>query len=380
MADTASRSITTPPASPSALHQWVSGAPLEFPSTARTATDYNAAGAGIPPASTPRTASDSLPSIAEVLSSPATILPDPQPDGRHAALTYLLDLSPGSRRVIANRLDQLAASVLPGTDHRSFPWHRLEAQHVTMLRAMAVERYAPGTARQALSALRQVLKECWRLGYYDFDHFKRLSDMRKVPGVSLPAGRAIGRLEFLALMNACDSSRVSHARDRAALALLFGAGARRSEAVRLNLADYDCSARTVLLHGKGGKDRRVPLVRWAWLCVDAWLDIRGRDPGALLQPVRASGAIVRARLSGTSLYQQLARMIERAGVAHLSPHDLRKTFATSVLEETSDLAATQRLLGHSSPATTTIYDRRGEKAARAAVDTLESWFQLHLVT
>ncbi len=143
----------------------------------------------------------------------------------------------------------------------------------------------------------------------------------------------------------------------------------------MDVEEYDAGGRRVLLHGKGGKDRWVPLVRWAWLSIDTWLDVRGREPGALLQPVRASGRIVRARLSSTAIYQQLERVIARAGAAHLSPHDLRRTFGTAVIERTSDLAATQRLMGHASPATTTLYDRRGDKTARAAVDTLDGWWE-----
>jgi integrase/recombinase XerD len=154
-------------------------------------------------------------------------------------------------------------------------------------------------------------------------------------------------------------------RDRALLELLYSTGARISEAVGIDLDDVDARARTVLLRGKGGKQRLVPVGRPALAAVEAYrvrarpaLATRGRGVAALLLNARG------ARLSRQSAWHALRAAAEIAGVAReVSPHTLRHCFATHLLAGGADVRVVQELLGHASVTTTQIY-------THVTVDTL----------
>ena len=148
-------------------------------------------------------------------------------------------------------------------------------------------------------------------------------------------------------------------RDRALLDLLYGTGARISEAVGLDVDDLDLRAGSVLLHGKGGKDRLVPLGQYARSAVDGYL-VRGRPVLAAAGRGGGGGAVFLnhrgGRLSRQSAWTALRLAADRAGItSEVSPHTLRHSFATHLLDGGADVRVVQELLGHASVTTTQIY-------------------------
>ncbi|MEU8900560.1 site-specific tyrosine recombinase XerD [Nocardia sp. NPDC048505] len=147
-------------------------------------------------------------------------------------------------------------------------------------------------------------------------------------------------------------------RDRALLELLYSTGARISEVVGLDVDDLDPGERAVLLRGKGGKQRMVPIGRPALAAVDAYL-VRGRPGLAAAGKANAGALFLNARggrLSRQSAWQVLQTAAERAGIgAAVSPHTLRHSFATHLLDGGADVRVVQELLGHASVTTTQIY-------------------------
>jgi integrase/recombinase XerD len=146
-------------------------------------------------------------------------------------------------------------------------------------------------------------------------------------------------------------------RNRALLELLYSTGARISEAVGLDVDDIDTHDRSVLLRGKGGKQRLVPIGRPAVTALDVYL-VRGRPD--LARRGRGTSAIFLnargGRLSRQSAWQVLQDSAERAGIkAAVSPHVLRHSFATHLLDGGADVRVVQELLGHASVTTTQIY-------------------------
>lgn len=146
-------------------------------------------------------------------------------------------------------------------------------------------------------------------------------------------------------------------RDRALLELLYGCGARISEAVGLDRDDVDLDDGTVLLHGKGGKSRIVPIGSYASSAVEAYT-VRGLP--ALLAAGKGSPALFLnargGRLSRQSAWAVLRAAAERAGLgATVSPHTLRHSFATHLLDGGADVRVVQELLGHASVTTTQMY-------------------------
>lgn len=146
-------------------------------------------------------------------------------------------------------------------------------------------------------------------------------------------------------------------RDRALLEVLYGTGARISEAVGLDVDDVDLEVGAARLFGKGGKERIVPLGSYACEAVQAWL-VRGRP--TLSAKGKAGPALFLnqrgARLSRQSAWAVITAAAERAGLSgHISPHTLRHSFATHLLEGGADVRVVQELLGHASVTTTQIY-------------------------
>jgi integrase/recombinase XerD len=146
-------------------------------------------------------------------------------------------------------------------------------------------------------------------------------------------------------------------RNRALLEVLYSTGARISEAVGLDVDDVDTHSRSVLLRGKGDKQRLVPIGRPAVSALDAYLvrgrpDLARRGKGTAAIFLNARGG----RLSRQSAWQVLQDAAERAGIsAAVSPHTLRHSFATHLLEGGADVRVVQELLGHASVTTTQIY-------------------------
>lgn len=162
--------------------------------------------------------------------------------------------------------------------------------------------------------------------------------------------------DVLAILNAAGSGDGPRSlRDRALVELLYSCGARISEVTSLDLDDLDLEHRAVVLRGKGGKERIVPVGGPAIDAVDAYL-VRGR-PALVKRATPALFLNVRGgRLSRQSAWQVLVDAAERAGVdKEVSPHTLRHSFATHLLDGGADVRVVQELLGHSSVTTTQVY-------------------------
>jgi integrase/recombinase XerC len=182
------------------------------------------------------------------------------------------------------------------------------------------------------------------------------------PSDGLPGPRAeqriprpLGSAECEDLIEARDPERSAllEARDRALCDVLYGGGLRVGEAVGLDVRDYDRHRRELRVRGKGDKERVVPLPGQAHASLDAYLALRER-PGLLSEPMflRARGG----RLSDRWVREMLRRRLAAAGVVRrASPHTLRHSYATHLLDADVDLRSIQELLGHARLSTTQCY-------------------------
>jgi integrase/recombinase XerD len=210
------------------------------------------------------------------------------------------------------------------------------------------------SAARAVVAVRGLHRFALRDGLVEVDV---AHDVRPpAPPRRLP--KAISLEDVEALLDAAGYEQTALAlRDRALLEVLYGTGARISEAVGLAVDDVDLADRTVLLCGKGGKQRRVPLGSFAATAVERYV-VRARP--ALAAAGRGTAVLfLNSRggpLSRQSAWTVLRTAAERAGLAAgISPHTLRHSFATHLMEGGADVRVVQELLGHSSVTTTQIY-------------------------
>jgi len=231
---------------------------------------------------------------------------------------------------------------------------------------VALRRGDPDSGTAALSAVSAARALIAVRGLHRFAAAEGLAELdvaRAVrpptPGRRLPKSLTID--EVLALLEGAGGDSPADGpltlRNRALLELLYSTGSRISEAVGLDVDDIDTQARSVLLRGKGGKQRLVPIGRPAVQALDAYL-VRGR-PELARRGLGTPAIFLNARggrLSRQSAWQVLQDAAERAGVtAGVSPHMLRHSFATHLLEGGADVRVVQELLGHASVTTTQIY-------------------------
>ena len=180
----------------------------------------------------------------------------------------------------------------------------------------------------------------------------------------VPAGlpKALTEAEVERLLEQVEGDAAIARRDRAILEVLYGTGARISEVCALGLGDVDLDAGLLRLFGKGSKERVVPLGRFARVALMAWLDDVGRGviaPEQFARRTDADAVFLNAR--GGRLSRQGAWMVVRkygdaAGLGdRLTPHVLRHSCATHMLDHGADIRAVQELLGHASITTTQVY-------------------------
>ena len=306
-----------------------------------------------------------------LVQAPVKRTPEP-PERRRRALPskpcparlYLAGLHASGRRAMAARLRSVARLV--GLSPDAIRWSGLRSEVVSVIRALMIERrYSPASVNATLSALKGVAHAAWQMKQLGTDQYQRIRDVKGVRGSRLPRGRALSDREVSRLVDACmrDTSPAG-ARDLALVALLGSGGLRRSEAASLDLSHFDEEAATLRVRGKGDKERLIYLGREALRAVLNWVGVRGADSGPLLCPVSKAGDVEHRRLSDQAVYNALRKRAREARVRAFSPHDLRRTCITNMLERGGDLSVVQDIAGHSSISTTKIYDRRGEAAKR----------------
>ncbi len=260
--------------------------------------------------------------------------------------------SPNTRRAYSFDLHELAGwAAGAGIDDPKGVGYRQLRGYAAALAGRDLERSSVGRKLAAARGL--------------FDHLTRRGETTQNPAELLPNPRSPSRLprvldrdEVRDLLDRIPAGSPLEARDRAMLELAYSSGLRCAELVGLDRDSIDFDAETVRVRGKGGKERIVPLGEPAQRAVARYLE-RARpalvsDPREVALLVSKSGR----RLSPSDVTRRLGRWVSEAAIAgRVSPHALRHSFATHMLEGGADLRSIQELLGHASISTTQIYTR-----------------------
>jgi integrase/recombinase XerD len=221
---------------------------------------------------------------------------------------------------------------------------------------------APRTQARMLVAVRGLYRYLVREGSLEVDPTERLD----MPKLGRPLPKVVPHDAVMAMMKAARES----ARDQVVLALLYGAGLRVSELVKLTLESLYLDEGFVRVRGKGDKERVVPLGPPVVERVKVYLEVE--RPVALGGRLSDRLLVGRGRDGGTSrqaIFLRLKRLAAGVGLTELpSPHVLRHAFATELLRGGADLRSVQAMLGHASLKTTEIYTHLGDGALRQSYD------------
>jgi len=241
---------------------------------------------------------------------------------------YLAQLGDGSQRTMREALAKLARWASEGRQGaHEFSWHRLRIEQTRALRDRLIADLAPATANKHLAALRGVLRQCWQQGRMSDEAYQRAIDLPPARGVPRRPTSRLGPIELQRLVRTCqEAAGAAGARDEALLALLYGAHLRRSEAVALDLSDYEVSSGQLTVGDPSTRGRRRLYANvHARHAVERWLGMRGPEPGPLFNPVNKGGRIERRRLSEQAIYIACRKRAAEAGLPPTSPEDLRRS-------------------------------------------------------
>jgi len=267
----------------------------------------------------------------------------------HTLRNYAIDLG--------QFLDHLAPAD-PSTGERRLPEAR-DIDHITIrewLSALHAAQKKKSSVARKLAALRTFFQFLIREGVVEVNPAKLVS----TPRLEKKLPNHLSVEDAVRFIETPDLNTDLGKRDRAILEMLYGTGVRVSELVKLGLRDVDFKNRTVRVKGKRRKERIVPFGEPALHALMNWLTVRG----AFLQnaaPEERDNDAVFLNYQGTRITtRSVGRMVDKyikicAGIHDISPHSLRHSFATHLLDSGADLRDIQELLGHARLSTTQIY-------------------------
>jgi integrase/recombinase XerC len=262
------------------------------------------------------------------------------------------------RRDVTRLLD-LAAG--PGRPVAAAEWTRELLERG--LRDLYRTGHASASAARALAAWRSFSRYCQRRGVIARD------PARAVPFPRLPRRlpRTLPEVDLIAALDALAGDDALTRRDRALLELFYSSGLRLGELVGLDHGDLDRSARLVRVRGKGRRERIVPVGPTALASLERWMAVAPRARGRLDDPLFPGQRA--ARLAHRTVQRVVrARLAQVAGGLGVTPHALRHSFASHLLDHGADLRSIQELLGHRSLTSTQVYTHVSRARLRKAYD------------
>jgi site-specific recombinase XerD len=287
------------------------------------------------------------------------------------ASVYLALLSPSSRPAVQHFLNVIAYQLSEGQyDAHSFAWGELRYPQTRAILGWLAENYKPVTANSMRAALKRVLTEAWRLGQIKTEDYMLAVDLPAIKRENHPHGeRILSQNEITALIEVCQGDPTpAGVRDGAIVAVMAGAGLRSQEVIKLEFKDVDLAANTLTI--STGKTRQCPLISRSELALQAWLQLRGTQPGPVFYPIKKGGEIIIRPMTQAFLVTMLKKRARQAGLNKFSPNDLCRTFICELLEAGVDITTVQKLAGHAQLTTTIKYARRREAAKPLALERL----------
>ena len=222
----------------------------------------------------------------------------------------------------------------------------------SFLASQSSQQFSKKTIARRLSCVRSLFRFLCREG-----------DLEENPATVVPSPRLERRLpkfldeaQTVRLLESPATDRWQGVRDRAALETLYSTGIRVSELVGLNREDVEEISETIVVRGKGKKERVCPIGKTALRAIEAYWQ---RIPPSVTKRLREPRAVFISQKGTRLTARHVDRLVQRyalqAGLPAISPHSLRHSFATHLLDRGADLRSVQELLGHQSLATTQIY-------------------------
>jgi site-specific recombinase XerD len=293
------------------------------------------------------------------------------------ALAFLATLSESSRYNVSSFLRNITRQLHNTDDFINFPWQQLRRHHVqAIMQTLHKQNKKPTTINGYLSAIKGVMRESWMMQLITSETWTAIKEVKSFKGSRVVAGRSLSRQEIDRLLEINGTPK--GLRDRAIFALLIGTGLRRAEIINLNYEDIDFEQSTAIAMTKGNLQQVKHMPTFTHIYLKDWLEVRGTARGALFyrfyrSNIDNTASMSAKRMTPQAIYHILTTTAQKIGLEFMTPHDLRRTFATALLESGEDLLTVRDAMGHTSVVTTQRYDKRGEEKVKKAAKSMDGW-------
>lgn len=257
-------------------------------------------------------------------------------------------------------------------------WKSMQPNHITIF----LTAQSWGSARTYncyLSAIESVALNAWRNKQIDLDQFQRIKSLKQRRIFRAPSGRAISPEESSSLIRSLNKNSLRTIRNRAIFFLMLGCGLRRAEVCDLKLKQVSIKNKSAKIIGKGNKERTIYFPTAVLEVLKNWLDARSLnkeeiDAGFVFGRIDNRQRLhLDIPLDPSSITRIVEKLVSETDnlEGRLTPHDLRRTFATRLISKNVDIVEVQKLMGHASVATTGNYVRKDEENLRKAAEKAE---------
>jgi len=263
---------------------------------------------------------------------------------QHPAVVYLDSLlTDDARRRVARDLNNMA-EILGYSDMLAVDWSRLRYKDTSILRIKLLEMYKPSACKNNLVALRGVLKYAYLLGQMTAEDYREASRVKEIGLERITSDREPSYKEISELMNTCNNGTNTGIRDASIIALLYSNGVRPTEIVSLDISDYN-EGELIIRIGQS-EPRIIYVVDGALEALQDWLAVRGNKPGPLFLAIESGDAFRSEEpMTSQNISEIMRRRAEEAGIRHITPNELRKSFITRLLDAEMDIVMVGKIAG-----------------------------------
>ncbi|TMP59333.1 hypothetical protein CWB77_14045 [Pseudoalteromonas sp. S1610] len=286
---------------------------------------------------------------------------------------YLNNLAPTGRKAVISLIKSVKNTLLLHDKLVALPLHKLSFEQLSTLKqSLVLNNKSARTIQLTFQAIKAIAKTAFLMNLIEQHELEKFNVL-KLPHIEPSLkGKSLTATQLKSILKQpYTPSSIISTRDISLLALMAGAGLRRSEVSALRLSDFSMADQLVVIHkGKGNRTRTQYLPVWVLEYLSSWLTVRGKNEGPLFCVV-LNGKVIQARgISPETIYSVVTARTNHVLGEKFTPHDMRRTYISSLLANGVDISTVSKLAGHKSIITTQLYDKRGVDSLKRAVNTL----------
>lgn len=286
---------------------------------------------------------------------------------------YLNNLAPTGRKAVVSLLKSVKNTLFLKERLTLLPLYKLSFEQLSTLKqSLIVNNKSARTIQLTFQAIRAIAKTAFLMNLIEQHELEKFNVL-KLPHIEPSLkGKSLNAEQLKSLLKQPHiPASIISSRNIALLALMAGAGLRRSEVTALKLSDLSVVEQLVVIHnGKGNRTRTQYLPVWVLKYISLWLKLRGASDGPLFCVVLNGKAIQFRSVSPETIYSVVTSCTSCVLGEKFTPHDMRRTYISSLLANGVDISTVSKLAGHKSIITTQLYDKRGVDSLKNAVNTL----------